>query len=320
MRRQILLICTTIATAIGAVGSARADDSEKRITIVSGTQRSYRQAAEVLREVLWERGHACALVELPERTDAAARTRVIQELREAKPHIVAVAGAAATTLVLESIQDAHVVFFMVPNSLDASFMTDRSAGKARVTGVPADASPEAQIDWIRKLNPQARRIGVLHSVRTRQTVAALNRAAQARGITLFAIEASRTQFPKAIDALNSHGVHGTLMIPDGRVYNSVTVQRLLLWGIRQKKPVWGFSPSIVKAGAFAGQHCDPEVVGRRTAELVEQVIGGTPPPELGVQYVRKVGHSVNQRTAEMIGLTVPSGVVGPGTTVYGVEP
>jgi len=55
--------------------------------------------------------------------------------------------------------------------------------------------------------------------------------------------------------LNKADYDSVLMVPDVQVFNAASVKRLLLWGVRQKTPVWGFSENVIKAGALAGQYC-----------------------------------------------------------------
>lgn len=136
---------------------------------------------------------------------------------------------------------------------------------------------------------------------------------------MVSIVASRDRFPDAIAALNSSGCDGVLMIPDARVYDSPTVQRLLLWGARQKKAVWAFSANVVRAGALAGHFPDSEAVGRQAGELVGQIISGAEPAELGLQYPRQLGRAVNLNTARTIGVPMDKRRIATTVKCYGDE-
>ena len=125
--------------------------------------------------------------------------------------------------------------------------------------------------------------------------------------------------PKAVEELNARECNSVLMIPDAGVYNVPNVQRLLLWGIRQKKPVWAFSASIVKAGALGGQYADAETVGQQAAELVKKVRSSTNPTQIGFQYPRRVGRAVNERTAKLIGLRLSESLLNADIVRYGEE-
>jgi ABC-type uncharacterized transport system substrate-binding protein len=198
-------------------------------------------------------------------------------------------------------------------------MAPDNPARERLAGVTTDISPFDQIKWIKRTASRATHIGVLHSSSTRQTVEAIRSAGKKNAIAIVAIEASKEEFPEAVDKLSVQQCDGVLMIPDARVYNSATVQRLLLWGIRSKKPVWTFSPNIVKAGAFAAQYSDARAIGWQTAEVVKQVLAGTRVSKIGLQYVQDVKHAANARTAGILGLPISSQIEKDLSVLYGKE-
>jgi len=303
-----------------AMAEPRAAGDRTRVAILCSPYRSYREAASALQEALEQGGCECVLIELPKAGDEPARKEALKRLAEAKPVVIATSGANATSIVLEAVPNTPVVFFMVHNALDAAFMANGNPNRARVAGVAADVSPKDWIDWIVRLDPYGKRIGVLRSPRTRRTVEALEQAARHRGVILSVVDVEENGFLKAIDALNNKDPSSILMTLDPKVYNAATVEHLLVWGIREKKPVWAFSASIVKAGAFAGLYPQAKAVGRQAAELVQKVIEGTAPNKLGVQYPRQVTKAVNDRTAEMIGVTLSSKATDERTVRFGAKP
>lgn len=249
----------------------------------------------------------------PAATRPASRTNPSEEARkrlsEVRPSIIVAVGAESASLSLEAIPNVPVVFCMVPNALDAPFMAEGSRHKSRVAGVATDVSPLEQISWTMKLGEDVKNIGVLYSARTKRTVAALREAGQSRGLTITPIETNRADFLKAIDQLGRNRCDGVIMLPDADVYNTPTVQRLLLWGLRARKPVWAFSSKIVKAGAFAGWQAKEDAIGRQTIELAERILAGTEPASIGVQYPARISCSINERSAEMIGVSVSDEVL-----------
>ena len=90
------------------------------------------------------------------------------------------------------------------------------------------------------------------------------------------------------------------MIPDATIYNGASIQHLLVWGIREKRAVFAFSDKIVKAGALAGILTSPADVGRKTSEVVDQIIAGKSPDDIGIVYCEQVSRAINSHTARMI--------------------
>jgi ABC-type uncharacterized transport system substrate-binding protein len=317
---------------------------------VTGTHKSYKDAAADLQIILTEKGWQCLVVELPESleqashletetapsdqsTTAAATTapapdtqtaglaaHVLKALTEANPPVIVTCGPSATTLILENIPHAQVVFCMIPNALDMPFMALDSPYSKRVSGVAMDVLPADQVSWIARVSPNARHICVLHSERSKRTAEALQATGKDKDIRFSLIEAQKDEFPKAVEALSTQGCDGVLMLPDAAVYNSANVQRLLLWGIRQKRPVWAFSANIVKAGAFAGQYPDNPLVLRQTVEIAMKVVDKTPPKPVGLVYLREFQTAINERTAEMIGLEFSPDILESVNTRFGKAP
>ena len=290
-----------------------------RVAVFYSPQKSYEQAVATIVARVKQAGHVCVLVQLPKNADPAARSRALEQLADAKPSVVAASGATATVLALKAIPDKPVIFFMLPNALDAPFMAEGAGSRPRVAGVATDPSPKDHVDWITRLHPASRRIAVFHSAGSKQTVQAIKTIAHRRGVEILPIDSKKNEFPKAIEALNKKACDGVLMVPDAQVYNSPNVRRLLLWSLRHKKPVWAFSANIVKAGALAGLYAEGKVVGGQTARLIDKVIAGADVKAIGAQYPNRTGKAVNVRTAERIGVPLDGRIPKTGVVRYGEE-
>lgn len=319
-RRAIAAAVVCLWFVLEPWAPAEGQSQPTRVAILYGAQKSYRTAAATLEAKLEEMGYEVLGLVLPKKDDKAAREAVAQRLAGAQPAMIASVGRRATSFALEEVPETPVAFCMVPNARDAPFLNPAGPHKHRICGVTTDVSPEQQVRWIVRLCPKAKNVVVLHSARTVRTADALRTAAGKYGITITTIEADRDRFPQAVDVLNERDCDGVLMIPDARVYNVATIKRLLLWGLRRKKPVWGFSESIVKAGAFSGVSSDSRKVVHQTAELIQKTISGANPAGIGLQYPHHVDRAVNRRTAEMIGVPIDEKIVRAGAKTFGEKP
>jgi len=321
-RKRILLstaACTAVVLAFGtsSLSAPPGGDPARHVALLYRTQSGHQEAASALERVLHEAGMACVRIELPTGDDEIAEGLALQRLVEAHPLIVAAGGTRATSLALESVPETPVIFFMVPNALDAPFMAPTSPARRRVAGVTTDIAPDEQINWLTTMVPKAKTVGLMTSSRTSRTAKAVQAAGKRLSVRVVPIEASKDEFMPAIDALSAYNCDAALMIADARVYNSVSVQRLLLWGLSEKKAVSAFSPHVVKAGALYGQYCDNDAIGFQAARMVLQVIGGAETASIGVQYPDLVHLAVNERTADLIGITLDKIHLPPDAVRYG---
>ena len=296
----------------------------KRVTILLSNTDTYIQTANTLREGLTSRGHVCTTIRFGRHLDsdnppaeaAGESQRTIEAVIASRPDLVVTIGSSATAVAVQVPLQLDVIYCLVPNALDRPSISEQCAERGRMTGIPADLAPEHQVEWIQQLTPQIRHLGVFHSPRSRRTVEALAAAAEKVGLAVSAIPAGRENFADAVQALTDRGCDGVLMVADAEIYQSANVQRLLLWGLRGRRPVWAFSPSIVRAGALAGLYVDNEAVAEQVIELVDRALSGENVFESPVIYTTRVHSAWNERTAELIGRSFPPRALAPVTTRY----
>ena len=260
------------------------------------------QTATAIKDLLSERGYRNVLVTFPRNLTGDGEKSVKKRLQDLNPTAILAGGTEAATVALESTTSS-VLFFLVPNALDAPFLSPRSEFRQRAAGITTDVAPERQIARLLAIDPRIRRVGVLCSERSARSADALRAAGLRRGISVTVFEAAKGDFGKAVEALDGAGLEAVVMVPDAAVYNSHSVQRLLLWGIRQKRSVWAFSANVVKAGAVGGQFADQESIVAQTVDMLERVLTGTPVNRIGLEYPQKTDEAFNERTAELIGVS-----------------
>lgn len=275
----------------------------EQVVILTTASESVQDATKALAKQLTHDGIDSSIIELP--SDTAAASAAIRKAAKLHPAAIAAGGSRAAVLALESTSEIPVVYFMVPNALDAPFQAPRSQHSQRVVGVTSDVSPHDQLAWIRRTTPRVHTIALPYSDRTQRTLEAYVTAGRRAGIKIMPISAARDDFPTAMTAIEESNCDGVLMIPDAQVYNSPNVQRLLLWGARHKKPTWTFSFNVVRAGALAGSSCDSTQVGQQAAAIIQRVIRErASPAEIGVQYPHVVQWAINGHTAKMIDISI----------------
>jgi putative tryptophan/tyrosine transport system substrate-binding protein len=99
-----------------------------------------------------------------------------------------------------------------------------------------------------------------------------------------------------------------LAVPDREIFNSHTIQNILLTSYRQRSPVVGFSPAYVRAGALLALYATPSQIGKQAADAIASVLDGgrLPPPshsheyEVGVNLTVARSLGIHPRSAETI--------------------
>ncbi len=261
-------------------------------------------------------GHHCEIYTLPKKANREALTRWTATVLKNNPKLIVTVGAKSTKHILAATPNTPIVFTMVPNVLDASFIKTGNQ-RHRITGISSDASPQRRIRWVTRTGNALRRVVILYSDATKRTVASLQVVASQFGIEIVDIKATKDTFMEALSSVERADCDGVLMILDANVYNSPTIRALLVWGARNRKPVWSFSKNFVKAGAFAGQFFNPDGLGRQTARVVLKILQGQSPGDIDIQYVEALDTAINLHTSSMIDLQVPLATLPPNTVRYG---
>lgn len=307
VRLLLVLVPLTVQSALAA-GAERTT-----VLILHQPRPIYEQAVQALCAGL-NAQHVANEVVAVAADEARARAEVQQRLADSKPAVVVVTGESLVDAALAGKSGATIVHLMVPNAADASFAADRSK---RVCGIACDVAPQVLVDWVRRTAPQARRVAVPGGSATARTVEALVAEGRKQGLEVVPLEVDRDRFADATAKLDEARFDGAVMIPDSTVYNSQNVEHLLLWGVRRKKPVWGFSSKIARAGAFASVHVEPDEIGRETADLVRAILADAKAAREPLVYPARYGRAVNTRTAELIGIPLDATKLGDSVTRFG---
>ena len=164
--------------------------------------------------------------------------------------VVAIGTPAATWLHAQLPAGIELVYCMVANADDAGLLKGSPCW-----GVTMEVSLSEQFKLIAEALPSARTVGTLY----RSDTAAGRAGLQAMkdnlpaGWRLEAVAANDfSSVADAIDALTHKSVDVIWTSADQKVYDTAAVRTLLLAALREKIPVWGFSPAFVRAGRCWG--------------------------------------------------------------------
>jgi ABC-type uncharacterized transport system substrate-binding protein len=196
------------------------------------------------------------------------------------PRVYVVLGTQATATLAASKVSAPVLAALLPRSSFERVL--RNSGRnasADFTAIYLDQPLQRQLAMIRLALPQAKHLGVLWGPDSWPKAPALRALADANGLTLTeaGLEGNFNVFPDLQQVLNGSDVF--LALPDPLVFNSASIQNILLTTFRAGVPVVAFSPAYVRAGALLALHATPVQVGKQAAALVLATLRGQSLPE-----------------------------------------
>ncbi len=160
-----------------------------------------------------------------------------------------------------------------------------------------------QFELIRLALPQARRVGVVWGPESRAQAGVARAVALAHGLELVQATVARDEllYPALKAVLEDAEV--LLAVPDPQVYNSSSIQNILLSSFRARAPLVAFSPAYVRAGALLALYETPAQVGQQAAVIARAVLQGKPLPAAPL-YAREFSVAVNEHVARSLRLSL----------------
>jgi len=193
---------------------------------------------------------------------------------------------------------------------DPAQLVRESAGPAgNLTGITTFApdAPARRVDLLRQVVPRLARAALLWSSDTAGASAELRAteaAAGARGVELAKVEVTtETDVREALSQIEKLRAQGLIVLAD-----AVTLahrQRLATFASRNKLPAVFPSRDYADAGGLIAYGANWTDVFRQVGALVDQILRGARPADLGIRRAARFELVINLRAARAMPVTVP---------------
>lgn len=228
---------------------------------------------------------------------------VITQIRTVDPQVVLVLGSRPVKTVCQALAGDLVI-------IGVSLRKEDLECAGNVGGVYLEYPPEIQLEWMQRILPWARNVGVIYSSEhNRKKIADVSPWAKQRGVTILKREISAPYQISA--ALSDLGNRADVLwgISDSIVLTPGTVRKMLLFSFRNKVPFVGLSKAWGKAGALYALDRDYTDIGRQCAEMAYAEIRGQEGPPLLPQPPRQVRYFLNLKTAHHLKIDLSAALI-----------
>ena len=301
----LLLWSLTLALAglrVQAQMPAPARDAEVRLVVVnSDSTAAYANAAQFLMDALVRAGVPRHAVWQMSVAELAALQQAGQMPR---PRIfVALGTEAASTLAQAAVQTPVLSALIPRGSFERVLRNSGRRVSSQFTALYLDQPLARQLALLRLALPKVRRVGVLWGPASAARAAMLRALATSHNLTLVEarVDTADAVFEALKPVLEDSDV--LLAVADPQVYNSSSIQNILLSAFRAQVPMLGFSPAYVRAGALLGLHATPEQAGLQAAALALEVLQNKPLPATALES-NDFEVTVNQPVARAFNLSL----------------
>jgi putative ABC transport system substrate-binding protein len=118
---------------------------------------------------------------------------------------------------------------------------------------------------------------------------------------------SREELDRAFAALRADPPDAVLIASD--TFFLANIERVAELALASRLPVLGSTRQLAEAGILASYGADVIAVSRRAATHVNRILKGAKPGDLAIELPTKFELVINLRTANAIGLKIPSAVL-----------
>jgi len=229
------------------------------------------------------------------------------ELVRAQVDIVVAGTSASVRLVQQASSTMPIVMALSTDPVGDGLVASLARPGGNVTGLAtsADDTASKQLELLAKAVPKLSRVGFLSGsdvAPSAPILRAAQAAATAAGLQLLPVEARNLQdFESAFATLAKERAQALMV---STVFNAQR-QRLVELSLRARLPTISPTQEFVEAGGLMSYGVSTRDFNRRAAFYVDKIIKGAKPGDLPVQQPTRFFLTINRKTAEALGLTIP---------------
>ena len=205
-----------------------------------------------------------------------------------------------------------VIYTAITDPVAAELASGDQMPVGEVTGTSDKLPIEAQLEMIRTMLPDAKKLGIMYTTSEANSVSAIAEYKELVGKYGFELVekgiTATADIPLATDDLLSQ-VDCITNLTDNTVVSSLPT--ILEKANEKKIPVFGSEIEQVKIGCLAAEGIDYIALGKQTGKMAAQVLKGEKKAsEMQFETITEPGFYVNNKVAENLGVTVPEELAG----------
>jgi putative tryptophan/tyrosine transport system substrate-binding protein len=299
------------SSAASSSGNASNASKEVKIGIVQIVEHPALDSArqgflETLKKNGYEEGKNLKVDYQNAQGDQSVLRSIAQKFASSKLDLVLAIATPSAQAMASASQNIPILITAVTDPVEAKLVDSMVKPGTNVTGT-TDMNPlKEQFDLLKKLVPQAKKVGVIYNageVNSQVQVKIAKDVAKNLGIEI--IEATVTTSADVLQASQSVvGKVDAIYVPTDNMVVSAA-QSVIQVANQNKIPIIAGESSVVDKGGLATIGINYNNLGKQTGEMALKVLKGSKPQDMAIESQKEFDTVFNKETLNLLGLKVP---------------
>lgn len=250
--------------------------------------------------------------------DIPTAQTIAQNFASNKKDMIFAIATPAAQAAFNATKDIPILITAVTDPVDAGLAKSLDKPGTNVTGTSDAAPMERQFELLKKLIPNAKKVGILYNTSERNSEIQVDAAKQLSGKFGFEIIAkgvtNTNEVPQVLDSLITK--IDVLYVPtDNLVASAIAI--ISEKCIEKNIPVVGSEKGQVEGGALATEGIDYYKLGFQTGLMAVEVLGGSKTQDMPITMLKDTTLTINADTAEKLNITIPQDLMERAEVIKG---
>ncbi|CAI3434230.1 ABC transporter substrate-binding protein [Enterococcus cecorum] len=261
---------------------------------------------DALKESGYKEGKNLKIVFQNGQADQSKLATMSQQLVDKKADVLVGVATPAAQSLANTTKDIPIVLGAVTDPVGAKLVASLDNPGGNVTGVSDQPPVASQIKLGKELLPDAKTVGMLYSsteVNSKYQVNEASKTAESLGMAVKEYPVASTNEIAQTVQVMSQNVDFIYIPLDNTIANAM--QAVVGEANKSKTPIITSVDTMVEQGGLATVGIDQYTLGKKTGQMVVQILKGADPSVTPV-YTFKDGVTVlNEKQAEFLGIQIP---------------
>lgn len=238
--------------------------------------------------------------------EMAVQTMIMQQFAKDKKDMVYAITTPTSQAAKNQVTDAPIVIASVTDPEGAGL-----TGIPNITGTSGAAPTKENLELMRKIFPDAKKIGIIYNSSEQNSVSEVKTLKElAKNYGFEVLEKSVTNGTELVSAAN-------LIVKEADIYyaiqdNTVSSYFPTLMEVmnKEKKPVFATNNVYTDRGALIAQGATDYDIGYRAGEIAVEVLKNRKKPaDIPIETIKNLRVEINRKNMEMLGIKIPEDVL-----------